>query len=75
MTTADVLTELALSLAGSGMDRDEAVRQLLARAGDHRVAVVRAQGMVLERLEGRPEDQTASRAGEFLEDVLGQLTV
>jgi hypothetical protein len=75
MTTADVLTERAISLAGSRANEEEAVQELLAFSGERRVAVVRARQHVLERLEEQPGDPTATRAVEFLEKVLSRLPV
>jgi hypothetical protein len=71
MTTSDVLTEQALSLASAGAVGEEAVRELLMASGEHRVAVVRARQSLL----ARPADETTAQAVELLDAVLTRLPV
>ena len=75
MTTADVLTEQAFALAASGAEREAAVRELLERCGDRRVAVVRARQHVLERLERHADEEAAKAALLLLDEVLVRLPV
>jgi len=70
MTTGDVVRERALTLARSGTDRDQAVSELLTTCGGRRVAAVRARQQLLEELETEPNQPEATRAIEFLDEVL-----
>jgi hypothetical protein len=73
MTTGDVVRERALTLARTGMDRDQAVSELLTTCGGRRVAAVRARQQLLEGLEGEPNQPEATRAIEFLDELLERL--
>jgi hypothetical protein len=73
MTTADSIRERALSLARSGVERDDAIRDLETASGGRRVAVVRARQQVMSASE--PDDQDAVRAVELLDALLGRMPV
>jgi hypothetical protein len=73
MTTGDVVRERALTLARSGTDRDQAVSELLTTCGGRRVAAVRARQQLLEGLESEPNQREATRAIEFLDELLAGL--
>lgn len=73
MTTADSIREQALSLARSGVEKDDAIRELETASGGRRVAVVRARQQVLSASD--PDDQAAVRAVEFLDELLGRMPV
>lgn len=75
MTTSEVLTEQALSLASAGTDSEEAVLELLSVSGERRVAVVRARQSLLARSAERGDDPTAVQAVELLDAVLIRLPV
>ena len=72
MTTADSVRERALFLAVSGADEEEALQELATCAG-RRVAVVRARQMMASSLEDEPDQPTATRAIELLDDLLARL--
>lgn len=72
MTTADIVMERALALAGEEMDTEEAVRELLEASGDRRVAVVMARRHLLEQAGDGPEGR-AARAIDLLDQVLLRL--
>jgi hypothetical protein len=65
MTTAGEIRDEALSLARSGVEMDEGVTALLARA-DRRVPVVMAKRL----LEEQPSDPLATQALKFVEGAL-----
>ncbi len=71
MTTADIVMERALALAGAGVEDEGAVQEVLSSAGGNRVAVVRARRHLMEESEDQGED--AGRAVELLEEVLRRL--
>lgn len=73
MTTGDVVRERALTLARTGTDRDQAVSELLMMCDGRRVAAVRARQQLLEGLEGEPNQPDATRAIEFLDELLERL--
>jgi hypothetical protein len=73
MTTSEVLTEQALSLASAGAVGEEAVLELLTISGEHRVAVVRARQSLLAR--SAEQDEATAQAVELLEAVLIRLPV
>jgi|SoimicmetaTmtLAB_FD_contig_41_720742_length_422_multi_1_in_0_out_0_2 hypothetical protein len=75
MTTSEVLTERALSLASAGAAGEEAVLELLTASGEHRVAVVRARQALLARSTEKGSDDTTTQAVELLEAVLIRLPV
>ena len=75
MTTADVLTERALSLARSGADTDEAVRELLVLCAGRRVAAVRARQNVMAWLDSAPDQHAAMQAMGFFDELLNRLPV
>ena len=75
MTTSEVLTEHALSLASAGAVGEEAVMELLTVSGEHRVAVVRARQVLLARSAEQAGDQTTAQAVELLDAVLIRLPV
>jgi hypothetical protein len=74
MTTADSIREQALSLARSGVERDDAIRELEIASGGRRVAVVRARQQVVSASD-EPDDQAAVRAVELLDELLGRMPV
>jgi hypothetical protein len=74
MTTADLVSDRAVELAGSETDPEAAVRQLLELAGDHRVAVVRARQLLLAGAEDPPVDPIA-RAVSLLDEALARIPV
>ena len=75
MTTSEVLTEQALSLASSGAAGEDAVRELLNVSGERRVAVVRARQSLLARSADQGADPTTTQAVELLDAVLTRLPV
>ena len=75
MTTSQVLTEQALSLASAGAVGEDAVRELLTASGERRVAVVRARRSLLARSAEQAEDPTTTQAVELLDAVLTRLPV
>ena len=75
MTTSEVLTERALSLASAGAAGEDAVRELLTASGERRVAVVRARQSLLARSAERAGDPTTTQAVELLDAVLTRLPV
>ena len=75
MTTSEVLTEQALSLASAGAVGEDAVRELLTASGERRVAVVRARQSLLARSAEHAEDPTTTQAVELLDAVLTRLPV
>lgn len=75
MTTSELLTEQALTLANAGAVGDDAVRELLRASGEHRVAVVRARHSLLARSAEQAPDETTERAVELLDAVLVRLPV
>ena len=75
MTTSEVLTEQALSLASAGTLGEDAVRTLLTVSGERRVAVVRARQSLLARSAEPASDPTTAQAVELLDAVLTRLPV
>ncbi len=75
MTTSEVLTEQALSLASAGAVGEDAVRELLTASGERRVAVVRARQTLLSRSADQAADPTTTQAVELLDAVLNRLPV
>jgi len=75
MTTSEVLTEQALSLASAGAVGEDAVRELLTVSGERRVAVVRARQSLLARSAEQAGDPTTTQAVELLDAVLARLPV
>lgn len=75
MTTSEVLTEQALSLASAGTVGEEAVRELLTASGERRVAVVRARQSLLARSAEQAGDATTTQAVELLDAVLTRMPV
>lgn len=73
MSNAEVIREQALALAMSGVDRDEAVRELERSAAGRRVAVVRARQQMETSLEDESKEPGTARAIELLDDVLVRL--
>ena len=73
MSNAEVIREQALALATSGVDRDEAVRELERSAAGRRVAVVRARQQMETSLADESEEPGTARAIELLDDVLVRL--
>lgn len=65
MTTADQVRDRAIDLARRGVEREEAVRDLLACCGDKRVAAVRAR-QELADLGGSEEVAAVSLLDEVL---------
>jgi len=75
MTTSDVLTEQALSLASAGAVGEEAILELLRASEERRVSVVRARQSLLERSAAHEGDETAAHAVELLDAVLTRLPI
>ena len=75
VTTSEMLTEQALSLASAGTVGEEAVLELLSASGEHRVAVVRARQALLAGTAEQPSDETADQAVELLDEVLIRLPI
>ena len=75
MTTSEVLTEQALSLASAGAVGEDAVRELLTASGERRVAVVRARQTLLARSADQAGDPATTQAVELLDAVLTRLPV
>jgi hypothetical protein len=73
MTTGDVVRERALALARSETDRDQAVSELLMTCGGRRVAAVRARQQLLAWLDSEPDQREATRAIEFLDELLKRM--
>ncbi|HET8526972.1 MAG TPA: hypothetical protein VFM81_10100 [Actinomycetota bacterium] len=73
MSNAEVIREQALALATSGVDRDEAVRELERSAAGRRVAVVRARQQIETSLGDGTEEPGIARAIELLDEVLVHL--
>jgi hypothetical protein len=72
VTTADIVMNRALALAGEPTEEDIAVKDLLECCGDRRVSVVLAHRYLTDRLAKEPDPQTA-RAAELVERVLRRL--
>ena len=70
MSTAETLADRAIELAGTGMDTDEAVQNLLDCCADKRVSVVMAKRSIEERLEGGADDPALTRAVDLLAETL-----
>jgi hypothetical protein len=75
MTTSEMLTEQALSLASAGAAGEDAVLELLSASGERRVAVVRARQALLARTAEQGDDETAAQAVELLDEVLIRLPI
>ena len=75
MTTSEMLTERALSLASAGAVGEDAVRELLTASGERRVAVVRARQSLLARSVEQADDPMTTQAVELLNAVLTRLPV
>ncbi len=73
MTTGDVVRELALELARSSTDREQAVSELLTCCGGRRVAAVSARQRLVASLDSEPDQPHATQAVEYLDEVLGRL--
>jgi hypothetical protein len=73
MTTADMVRDLALSLASSGLERAEAVQELESASGGRRVAVVRARQMMVSSVEDDSAQPDTAEAIAMLDDVLVRL--
>ena len=68
MSTADEVKEEALSLAQAGLNKEQAISLLMARA-DRRVPVVMAKRLLEGRLVDDPSDAVVS-ALKLVEEVL-----
>ena len=75
MTTSEMLTEQAISLASAGAAGEDAVLELLSASGEHRVAVVRARQALLAGTAEQVSDETAAQAVELLDEVLIRLPI
>lgn len=73
MTTGDVVRERALELARTEMDREHAVSELLMSCGGRRVAAVRARQHLVGSPEGELDQRDATRALDYLDEVLERL--
>jgi hypothetical protein len=69
MTTSEELRERALALAQAGASTDQAVAELLARSGDHRVPLVRAR-QALAGQSAAAQGEVVARAIALLEETL-----
>ena len=69
MTTSEELRERALALAQAGVSTDDAVAELLARCGDHRVPLVRAR-QALAGQAAAAQGEVVARAVGLLEETL-----
>jgi hypothetical protein len=72
MTTADEVRDLALALARTEMDREQAVRELETFCDGRRVSAVRARQQLVSMLADPPEPDTM-QAVVLLEELLGRL--
>jgi hypothetical protein len=70
VTTADIVMERALALAGAGVEDEGAVQEVLSSAGGNRVAVIIARRHLMEESEDQGE---AGHAVELLDEVLRRL--
>jgi hypothetical protein len=73
MTTAESVRDLALSLARSGLEREDAVRELEGACEGRRVAVVRARQMIETSLDNGSEGSDAAGAIALLDDLIARL--
>lgn len=73
MAVADEMFERAMSLASSGTERGQAVRELLECCGQRRLPAVLARQRVHARLQDAPKDAHLDTAHRFLTDVVAQL--
>ena len=73
MTTADAVRERALSLARSGVEREDALRDLQDCCGDRRVSVVRARQQLTTWLDSERDQADAMRAIGLLDELLDRL--
>jgi hypothetical protein len=73
MTTADAVRDRALSLARSGIEREDALRDLQDCCGDRRVSVVRARQQLATAMDSETEQPDQVRAIELLDELLGRL--
>lgn len=73
MTTAESVRDLALSLARSGLEREDAVRELEGACEGRRVAVVRARQMIETSLDDGSEGSDAAGAIALLDDLIARL--
>jgi len=73
MTTADDVRARAMTLAGSDIDMDEAIRELEMECAGRRVAAVRARQQVVAWLDSEPDQPVAMRAVELLDQVVLRL--
>jgi hypothetical protein len=70
MTTAEIVMERALALAGAGVEDEGAVQEVLSSAGGNRVAVIIARRHLMEESE---DQGGAGQAVEILDEVLRRL--
>ena len=75
MTTADLLSERASTLARSDSRDADAITELLMLADGHRVSVVRARQQLATETEGDDTGGDAERARELLQAVIEQMPV
>jgi hypothetical protein len=73
MTTADLVRDLALSLARTEPDAEQALRELETICDGRRVAAVRARQQLVASLEGDLVVADAPRAIELLDELLVRL--
>ena len=73
MTTADDVRARAMTLAGSDIEVEEAIRELEAECAGKRVAAVRARQQVIAWLDSEPDQPVAMRAVELLDLVVSRL--
>jgi hypothetical protein len=73
MTTADAVRERALSLARSGIEREDALRDLQDCCGDRRVSVVRARQQLTTWLDSESDQADAMQAIGLLDELLDRL--
>jgi len=75
MATSEVVRERALTLARSGADREEALRELQACCEGRRVGAVRARQQLVADVEGGSDPGGADVAIELLDELLIRLPV
>jgi hypothetical protein len=70
MSTAEILAERAVELAGTDTDTDAGVQDLLECCADKRVSVVMAKRSIEERIGATGGDPSMARAVELLDETL-----
>jgi hypothetical protein len=73
MTTGEVVRDQAMELARSGIDRDEAVAELLRTCDGRRVTAVRARQQLTAWVDSEQDQHDAMQAIVLLDDVVAML--